>query len=424
MPHADANTATGPATTLRRRQSPLRIALVTETYAPEVNGVALTLAPVVDGLRQRGHRVRMVRPQLAGYGGAHALREVADGDDTLWVRGSPIPCYPQLRFGWPAGRRLRALWQSERPDIVHVATEGPLGWSAVRVANRLRLPLSSDFRTHFAAYSTHYGARWLARPIDCWLTRLHNRTDATMVPTEDLRASLQRAGVQRLRVVGRGVDSQRFTPAARSASLRAAWGVAPADVVVAYVGRLAVEKNLPLLLTAFARLRELQARARLLLVGDGPLREALQQQLPDAIFAGLRHGAELAAHYASADLFLFPSLTETYGNVVPEAMASALPVVAFDVAAAGQLISHGVDGLLARPGDADGFATAAAQLAVQPERRRLLAHAARQRACTQTWDAIVDRFEDVLQAVIAARVDAAAPPSASATAWQRRRSPA
>jgi glycosyltransferase involved in cell wall biosynthesis len=312
----------------------LRIACVTETYPPEVNGVAMSLARMVDGLHRRNHDVQLVRPRQDK---AQSPEEGARFHEVL-MRGLPIPRYPNLRMGVPSKRALVQLWSTRRPDVVHIATEGPLGWSALQAAQHLKLPVSSDFRTNFHAYSRHYGIGWLHKPIMAYLRKFHNRTRCTMVPTEALRRDLAAAGFQRLAVVTRGVDTQLFNPLRRSAELRARWGVRPHQLVVACVGRLAAEKNLDLLLTAFDAIRRRVPDARLLLVGEGPMRAELQQRCPAAILAGQRGGEDLAAHYASADLFLFPSMTETFGNVTTEAMASGLPVLAFDHAGAGQLI--------------------------------------------------------------------------------------
>jgi len=246
--------------------APLRIAVVTETYPPEVNGVALTLAEVVRGLRARGHQVDLVRPRQPAD-----TRAAAD----LLVRGMPIPMYRHLRLGLPAARLLAAHWHRQRPDLVHVATEGPLGYSAVRAARHLGVAVTSDFRTNFHAYTQHYGMAWLGRPILGYLRRFHNRTAVTMVPTEALRQRLRHAGFERLAVVSRGVDVARFDPRLRSAELRRAWGAGDDDLVVLHVGRLAAEKNLALLLSSFGAIRQRDARARLVLVGDGPLRGAL-----------------------------------------------------------------------------------------------------------------------------------------------------
>jgi len=286
---------------------------------------------------------------------------------------------------------------------VHVATEGPLGYSALQAARHLKLPVTSDFRTNFHAYSRHYGIGWLHKPIMAYLRKFHNRTAVTMVPTEPLRQQLLGAGFRNVQVVARGVDTRLFDPRHRSAELRARWGAVDGDLVVACVGRLAAEKNLGVVVQAFRAIQAEDTRAKLLLVGDGPLRDELATQLPQAVLAGQRKGDDLAAHYASADLFLFPSLTETFGNVTAEAMASGLAVLAFDYAAAAQMIQPGDSGVLVPFGDTAEFVRAAVQLARSAARRQALGRSARQRALAQDWDDIIARFEGVLSQAMRAQ---------------------
>ncbi len=381
--------------------SSLRIAVVTETWPPEVNGVAMTMARVVAGLRERGHALQLVRPRQdheAPGTGRHGFEE-------LLVRGMPIPRYAHLRMGLPAGRILAERWTRQQPDVVHIATEGPLGWSALRTATALGLPVTSDFRTNFHAYSGHYGLGWLHGSIAGYLRRFHNRTRCTMVPTETLRRSLAAEGYERLAVVARGVDTVRFSPAHRSTELRQTWGAAPTDPVVLCVGRLAPEKNLETLLLAFAAMRFENPATQLVFIGDGPMRAELQRRCPDAVFAGQRRGDDLAAHYASGDLLLFPSLTETFGNVTPEAMASGLAVLAYDYAAAAQLIRHGENGRLACFGDPAHFVAQAAALVADPQAASLLGLAARRTALGLAWDGIVGQVEAVMRQAIAAGRD-------------------
>ncbi|MBX3637332.1 MAG: glycosyltransferase family 1 protein [Rubrivivax sp.] len=367
----------------------LRVAVVSETWPPEVNGVAATISQVVEGLRRRGHEVQLVRPRQG------VLDTAADDGRFVEVllRGLPIPRYPQLKMGLPSRRVLLRLWQTQRPDVVHIVTEGPLGWSALQAALHLKLPVVSDFRTNFHAYSQHYGIAWLRHPIMVYLRKFHNRTACTMVPTERLRAELQASGFRGLRVVARGVDTRLFDPARRSDELRRSWGAGSHTQVALCVGRLAPEKNLGVLLAAFDAMRQVNGSARLVLVGDGPERAALQRRCPDAVFAGVRRGADLAAHYASADLFLFPSQTETFGNVVPEAMASGLAVLGYDYAAAGHLLRPGVDGLLARFGESDDFVAGAKRLAASPVFARALGQQARITAEGLDWGRIVEAVE-------------------------------
>jgi glycosyltransferase involved in cell wall biosynthesis len=374
----------------------LRVALVTETYPPEVNGVATTLARTVEGLRQRQHDIQLVRPRQQRHDAASSDQ----GFHEVLMRGLPVPRYPQLKMGLPAKRELLSLWTMRRPDLVHIATEGPLGWSALQAALRLRLPVSSDFRTNFHAYSKHYGVGWLNKPIVSYLKRFHNQCQVTMVPTRLLLDELSLYGFRNLQVLGRGVDTQRFDPARRSEALRAQWNAGPGTIVLLHVGRIAPEKNLGRVVEAYQEVRRLGIDARLVWVGDGPTRATIAAQVPDAIFCGMQTGDALAAHYASADLFVFPSLTETFGNVTTEAMASGLALVAFDCAAAAQLVRDGVSGVLVPVSDADRFATTVAGwAAAAPDERRRLGHAARQVAIDNGWDSVLNRLEATLLAV-------------------------
>jgi len=374
---------------------PLRISVVTETYPPDINGVAHTLSKIVEALTWNGHQVCLVRPR-------HALHDFATTRENFsecLVQGFPIPFYKQLRMGLPAKKVLTRLWTQERPDVVHIATEGPLGWSALKAAQALQIPVSTDFRTNFHTYSQHYGVGWLGGIIMSYLRKFHNAAHSTMVPTQQLKEELATAGFEKLHVVQRGVDTEMFAPQKRSNALRAAWGATERSTVVVCVSRLAAEKNLHLVVRAYQALKIQQADTKLVFVGDGPLLAQLKLDAPDAIFAGFRTGEDLAAHYASADVFMFASLTETFGNVTIEAMASGLPVVAFNHAAAGEIIRSGVNGMLAKSNDDTGFLEAALVLGLDKKARAVCAQGAREQALQFSWASIVLKNENVLYGV-------------------------
>ncbi len=377
--------------------TPLHVAVVTETFPPEINGVAMTIGRMVRGLLARGHRVSLTRPRQA----AEQTPATSVRPPTTLVRGLPIPGYAGLRFGLPARRLLLRQWSAERPDVVQVVTEGPLGASAVSAARELGIPVVSEFHTNFHSYSRHYGFAWLEGLVAFHLRRLHNRSRFTLVPSRQLGAELEQKGYRNLRVVARGVDTDLFNPSRRNPGLRAVWNVTENDLVVAYVGRLAPEKNLSLVLSTFAAIRRHASGARLLFVGDGPARARLQAEHPQHIFAGMRHGEDLARHYASADLFLFPSMTDTYGNVTLEALASGLPVVAYRMAAAAELVRHGSNGMLAESGAGDQFERAALDLVTRPGARRRAASAAPCSVAMLDWDSIHDQLEAALREAIA-----------------------
>jgi glycosyltransferase involved in cell wall biosynthesis len=269
----------------------------------------------------------------------------------------------------------------------------------VRAARALGLRVVSGFHTRFDAYAAHYRLGAATRAVAAYLRAFHNRTSCTLAATTALKDRLVAAGFANVRVLGRGVDTRLFDPARRSAALRRAWGAGLGDLVALYVGRIAPEKNVGLAVEAFRAMQASRPRTRLVLVGDGPLRPSLEAAHPDVIFAGVQRDERLAEHYASADVFLFPSETETYGNVVPEALASGLPVIACDDAAARTLVVPGDNGLLVPRGTPHAFVGAAAVVArtahALPEMRRQ----ARLAVAPLEWSHVVTRFLDVLRNV-------------------------
>ena len=366
----------------------MRLVYLTETYPPEINGVSLTVERTVAFLRRQGHQVSLFRPRQRGEAPLDTREE--------WrTAGLPIPMYPDLRFGlaWPGA--VRARLEQLRPALVHLATPGPLAWVTMRVARQLGIPVTTDFRTNFHLYSAHYGLSWLSPVVLQALRTFHDGAQRNHVPTEMARRDLARAGFSQLEVVGRGVDTERFHPRHRCETLRARY--APPDApLLLYVGRLAAEKNVELALQAFEVVRAGMPRAGMVVVGDGPARRSLQARYPAAHFVGMQSGVALSRFYATADLFLFPSLSDTFGNVVLEALASGLPVVAFDLGAAAEVVQGTGAGRFLPVGQSEPFITATCALAWQHRHAGLQRARARSVALKARWDQVLSQFEHSL----------------------------
>jgi len=383
----------------------VKLAIVTETFPPEVNGVAMTFGHIARELGRRGHEVTVYRPRRRDLPAAGTHPEFVE----VPLPGVPIPGYPLLRLGLPAHGSLRRMWRAQRPDLVHVVTEGPLGASAVTVARQLGLPVTSSFHTNFHTYTNAYGFGFARQVTLRWLRHVHNRTRRTFAPTAELCDELAAAGFVGLQVLSRGVDTLHFDPRRRSAELRAAWGAGADDPVVLHVGRMAAEKNYELLFRAFDAMRAANPRCRFVLAGEGPLRARLQQAHPECLFAGFFSREEIGRYYASADIYIHASLTETFGNVLTEAMTSGLAVAGFDYAAARIFVRHDVNGLVAPCDAPDALVAAAVRLATDEPLRLRLRLAARAALVEQSWENVIARFEADLLAVVAE----ASPPSVS-----------
>lgn len=369
----------------------LRIAVVTETWPPEVNGVAMTLAKLVQGLSHRNHDVQLIRPRQTK---TDSPMSDASLEEVL-MRGMPIPRYPELKLGLPSKKTLVKTWTLRRPDVVHIATEGPLGWSALQAAKVLKLPVTSDFRTNFQSYSKHYGVGWLRKPIVAYLRKFHNATACTMVPTRELMRTLSQNGFANLKVVSRGVDTKLFNIAKRDTSLRSSWGATDDTKVLISVGRMAPEKNLDQVLKTYDALKSTGQAFKLVMVGDGPLKEQFQKRYPEIIFPGMLSQTNLAAYYASSDLFIFPSQTETFGNVTLEALASGIPVLAFDCAAARDWVQTGVNGWLIAENNPEGFAAQAVTVFKSKDLLDQITQSTRQQVVHLDWDQIAEQVESV-----------------------------
>ncbi|QDV33622.1 glycosyltransferase family 4 protein [Tautonia plasticadhaerens] len=381
----------------------MRITIVTETYVPQVNGVSRTLSQLVRTLEQGGDAVQVIHPD---YG------KPPDAARCHRVPSLRIPFYPDLHLPIPPYRGVRTAIDRFRPDLIHVATEATLGLAVHRYAARRRIPIVSSFHTNFDQYSDHYRVGWARGLIWRYLRWFHNRTLETYVPSRATMLGLQRRGFRNLVLWPRGVDASLFRPdrPGREA-VRRSLGFEADDVVIAYVGRVAVEKNVDYLAEALAEVARRFPRARPLIIGDGPARPGLEERLGGlATFVGFRSGDELADSYAAADVFAFASRTETFGNVVLEAMASGLPAVVLAEGGPAEIVRHGETGLAIDPDSPPStFAGAILALAEDGPLRRRLAAQARDHARSQSWEQIMGTLRGRYEAILGAGSPAVAP---------------
>lgn len=363
----------------------MRIALFTDQYAPQVSGVTLTLSRLVERAAQLGHEVALVSPKVSP----------ADAPGTrlhIQLGGIPAPIYPEILMARPLDPPGARLLDEFRPDLAHVATEFIVGWSGVQWALRRGLPLVTSFHTNFPAFLSGYGMTPLHGLVWRYLRWLHAKSHRTFCPSLTTRRELCARGFRDdVRIWSRGVDAELFHPRRRSDQLRGAIAPGAEDILV-YVGRIAPEKRLDILLDAFERIRrEAPRRTGLVLVGDGPMRRRIERRNLDGVhLTGYRRGEALAAAYASADAFVFPSDAETFGNVVMEAFASGLPVITVNEGGVKDLVQPGVTGTLVPARDPEALADATLEALADRSLLRNMGNAARTFARTRTWPAVID----------------------------------
>lgn len=369
----------------------MRIAIVTDTYTPQVNGVTTVLRRIVSLLRNAGHEAIVVAPRYPGY---------SAGDDELRLRSAPFPPYPAIRLTWPSVRRLGLFLDERRPDLIHVPTEGPLGLMGRAYALRRGLPLVTAFHTNFPDYAAHYGWPRLESLLWRWLVWFHRPAQVTYAPGTAARDALHRHGIRTATVWGCAVDTATFHPLRRSLVWRRALGIADETPIVLHVGRLAPEKNLGVLVETWERLHQrFGARLAFVIAGEGPADRMLTHRMPWAHRLGFLEREALAKVYASTEICTLPSITETCGLVALEAMASGLAVVAADAGGFRDTIRDGESGLLVPGADPNAFLAAVTSLVQRPDRRHALGLGARHAALgcdLETANAIfLERLVDV-----------------------------
>jgi glycosyltransferase involved in cell wall biosynthesis len=381
---------------------PLRIALFSEVYWPMVSGVGVTLLRLTEALQARGHEVRV-------YSATYQLPPEGDRPEVHRSPSVPLFLYPDVQWAFPRLRDVVDDLARFRPDLVHLATEFSLGIAGVKAARQLGIPIVASAHTDYDQYAVRYGVTWALRAGWHYLRWFYGQAHRVLCPSRIYEEHLHSRGVTHTGIWSRGVDPAEFHPRFRSEAYRARFGVGRDDLLVTYIGRIAREKNLELLLRAWEELVGSRGGGQLVLVGRGPLEDEIRRrELPGVHVTGLLRGRELSEAYASADVFTFPSPTETFGNSLLEAMGSGLPSL---VAAAGGVLEfaeHGRNAWLVAPNSTEAITAGLGRLLSDRSLRRRLAEGALQTAAERRWDTVYDQLIADYRAAAAARATRAA----------------
>ena len=381
----------------------MRVAIITENFLPKLDGVTRTLARLLEHLQMNGHDAILLGPDSG-------MEEYA-GAELIGTAGLPFPFYPELKFNFFRPLFLRRL-NEFHPDIVHLVDPVILGATGVAAARFFNIPLISSYHTNLAAYCEHFGFGLLTRPMWLYNRFIHSQCALTFCPSPSTAAMLRLQGFDHLRIWPRGVDMALFQPERRSEELRASWLAERTEpehkTILLYVGRVSWEKNLRLLIQAYRGMDF--SRCHLVIVGDGPAYTEVQQELSGlpVTFTGYLRGSELAAAYASADVFAFPSYTETFGQVVLEAMASGLPVVGLLSEGVRDLVEQDRSGFLldaqnmSEEEQIAGYRSLLVRLIEDQQMRHEMSVAASIRAHSHTWheamESLVRGYHEVIEA--------------------------
>ena len=371
----------------------MRVAIFTDTFVPQVNGVARTVGRLAEALEARGITSIVLSPDT-GLKSGH-------GYCIYFSPGFNFPFYPECKIAIPNYSDMRRRLDRFKPDLVHLVTEFSMGLCGLRYASMAGIPAVGSYHTNLPQYLSYYGFSFLSHWAWKYLRWFHNRCLINYCPSESSMRLLEGKGIKNLDIWGRGVDNTFFSPEKRRLSFRTRAEVARNGTLLLYVGRLAPEKELDILIGAYCILRKEYRDINLVITGGGPMAAKLMREAPsEVIFTGYLDGEELAAAYASSDIFVFPSTTETYGNVLLEAMSSGLPVVAPNSGGVMENLVHRYNGLACRPHSVGDMAEAVVLLKENPGLRRTLAEQARAHALTRSWDSVFDRLAEGYYGVV------------------------
>jgi phosphatidylinositol alpha 1,6-mannosyltransferase len=367
-----------------------------------VSGVGVTLRRLVDALLSRGHVVRVYAPAYPLPAG-HADRPEVHRSSSI-----PLFLYPDVHWAFPRYRAVLDDVARFNPDIIHLATEFAMGVTGTKIARQLGVPAIASAHTDYERYASRYNLDWFMRAGWSYLRWFYRQASTVLCPSSFYQHHLNTRGVSNTGIWSRGVDADRFHPMHRREEYRQQLGIAPGDTLVTYVGRIAREKDLDLLVQAWQLLRP-DTRRKLVLVGRGPLQNELRKmRVRGVILTGLKHGVELSAAYASSDVFVFPSTTETFGNVLLEGMASGLPCLAASAGGILEFARHESNAWLVEPHSATAIASGLETLITDADLRFHLGIGARRTAVERSWEPVFDALvADYARAAQQARRQAA-----------------
>jgi glycosyltransferase involved in cell wall biosynthesis len=364
----------------------LRVALFTGNYNYCADGVALVLNRLVAHLEKRGVLVRVVAPTKRTPAFPHV-------GTILSVPSLPFPLNSNYRVAWGIPRSVRQFLQAWQPHIVHIASPDGLGFAALRWAKRHRIPAVATYHTHYGGYMKYFGLGFLEPLTWKVMRRFYNRSTETYVPSASMREVLASHGFTcPMRVWEHGVDTHRFRPELRSLTWRRSQGIDDHELLVGYVGRIVWEKAVDVWADIILKLEESGRPIRSIMIGDGPAATILKRRLPRTIFTGYLPHDLLGQAVASMDVFLYPSLSETFGCVTLEALACGVPAIAADATGSRDLIRPGETGFLCPPNRVDAFAHRILELADDPELRQRMGRAAASYARHYTWDRVLEEM--------------------------------
>jgi phosphatidylinositol alpha 1,6-mannosyltransferase len=363
-----------------------------------------TMRPEHDGVTRVVYRLReLFDRRIAEHLFISPIGSEIPQDDIRTVSSIPFPFSTQYRLATVNQDSVQRVLGADRPDIIHVHSPDPLGWAAMRYARYNRIPMVATYHTHFPSYAKYYHLEFAA-PIAWQILRaMYSSSQAVIVPSQSTLEELETHGIKNLIHIPHGVDTSSFSPTNRSEAWRSSiLGEGTSRVIVSFVSRLVWEKNLMVLVRAWKHLNN-KGRAKLVIVGDGPARTKLEQLLPEAHFTGKLSGTALFEAYASSDMFVFPSVTETFGNVTVEAMASGLPAICAIAGGARDIVIPGKNGLLFNADKPIELAQAIDELVTNPGLRLEMSSAAIESVKRFRWDTTVSAYERVYQEVLAAK---------------------